>query len=330
MTQQIIEKFKYTIKTALNDILKDKIKLILETAIIIFFVIVIYIFQSHVGSLLIYKVEIWKIIIFVLFLSLINRTIWFIKAKRTYNMNRFGLLWNTRIKKNKVISVIGPLCPDCECDISHTLEAISTNPVLICPKCQKSFLVNATTIEKIRTDVKGIIESDLKSNKIIDVEWDFYALKDSSLKLKNKGIFEVTDLNITVSINIDEEKMIVGKYYLGNIVPSESKRLEGELAKNIMDLLLDYNFISIASRDIPEDDKNDYGEEIIVWCRYEFILLKKEFKSNVFVDLTYKLEKKQKSQQHEFSLEFISRNWHDGEEGYYLMDNFEIALQRKN
>lgn len=288
-------------------------------------------YVGMLNDLLVYEVQIWEVIVFILILFLTWFLFTYFLSKTKYNVTRFGLLWEIVFIRNKVLSLKGPFCPDCDCDVSHTLEGITaTDGIVRCPKCQKEYPIKATSIDKIKNDVKGIIESDLKSNKIIDVEWDLYALEDSSLKVKNKGIFEVTDLNIDVSAIIDEETKIVGKYYLGNIAPSESKKLEGELTQSIKDLLLKYNLITIGSRAIEEEDRNHYGEKIFVWRTYEFILLKKEFKSTVFVDLTYKLEKKQKSQRNEFLLDFISKNWIDGEEYYYLMDDFNITLQRIN
>ena len=288
-------------------------------------------YVGMLNDVLVYEVQIWEVIVLILILFLTWFLFTYFLSKTKYNVTRFGLLWEIVLVKNKVLFLKGPFCPDCDCDVSHTLESIATiDGVLRCPKCQKEYPIKATSINKIKNDVKEIIESDLKSNKIIDVEWNLCALEDSSLKVKNKGIFEVTDLNISVSAIIDEKTKIVGEYYLGNITPLDSINLESELTQNIKDLLLKCNLITIGSMGIPDEGLNHYGDKILVGRTYEFNLLKKEFKSTVFVDLTYKLEKKQKSQRNKFLLDFISKNWIHGEVYYYLVDDFDLILRRIN
>ena len=314
-------------KSALSDFVKDQIKVVI--ALISLFVVVIS--REQIIKFLVYEIQIWKGFLFLFLFSISILFFRYVIFKKKHKVTRFGLLWEIVLVKNKVLFLKGPFCPDCDCDVSHTLEGIATiDGVLRCPKCQKEYPIKATSINKIKNDVKEIIESDLKSNKIIDVEWNLCALEDSSLKVKNKGIFEVTDLNISVSAIIDEKTKIVGEYYLGNITPLDSINLESELTQNIKDLLLKYNLITIGSMGIPDEGRNHYGEKILVGRTYEFNLLKKEFKSTVFVDLTYKLEKKQKSQRNEFLLDFISKNWIHGEVYYYLVDDFDITLRRIN
>lgn len=323
MSVEATDKMKEYVKRSFEDLIKDKVKLSIELLILS----AIFYYKNNIYDILFYDITIWKAIALFTGLFIIYYLIkWFISTKK-YDVKRFDLLWKIIVIKNRVLSLKGPFCPDCDCDVSHILETpITKGEILSCPKCQKEYPIKATSIKRIRDDVKQIVESDLKSNKILDIDFSFYILGMGSFKLKNKGIFEVTNLNIQVNADIENQYKNIGTYHLDNIVPNESKDIWYELQNNILKLLEDSNLINIFALDFPETYDDIMGYEQTVWRTYEYLRLKKEFKATVFVDISYNLEKRQKTQNSKYLLEFTDKDWEPHEYNEFA-DDCDIKLQ---
>lgn len=223
------------------------------------------------------------------------------------------------------------LCPDCDCDVSHTLEFITADgSTLSCPQCQKKYHINALTLKKIKNYVKEIVNSNLKSNKVLDINWSFHGIGDGFFEIKNKGIFAVTDVDISVSATINGEKKTIGSYSLNCLNSSESGNLNDEITEDLDNFLVESRLINIRHEEIPEEQENYYGEEVIYWRSYDFIRLTKNFKCPLFVDLTYNLNRKHKIQKSQFLLTMkLKENWKA-----YHYDEFDndctIKLERVN
>lgn len=331
MPMDVAPKLKELVKKSLEELVKDKVKLLLEFCLLIAIGAILSIFKRYLLDILYTEIQIWKGIGLLILLSCAYVLAKYIISKKKYDVTRFGLLWKIGLIKNKVISLRGPFCPDCDCDVSHTLRYINAEGgAIVCPKCQREYPIRYTSTKKIKDDVKQIIESDLKSNKVLDVDWSLYGFENSYFKVKNKGIFEVIGVNIHVSINFNEDKKIVGKYCLGDFSPLESKVLEEELAKDIKNLLVTACLIKIYSVELPEDIENEYGEIETVFLKHEYVNLNKNFSISIFVDLTYNLEKKQKAQRNTFLLKLISKNWRPYEYYNYYEDDCKITLEKIN
>ncbi|MEL4305348.1 hypothetical protein [Methanococcoides sp. LMO-2] len=325
MSSIVTTKFKKYFKKNLTILFHN---VVLQLILTIIFGASILQYIGVLNDILLYKIQIWKIIVFLVLFCLTSFVILYVISKKTYEITRFGLLWKITLIKNKIINLRGPFCYYCDCDISHTLENIThSGGALVCPKCQNKYSINATTIKKIKKDIKQIIDSDLKSNKVLDIMWLFYNFDHGSFRIKNKGVFGITDLNIHVSTNISQENKEVGEYYLGNIAPLESKTLEDNIAKDLKESLVSSNLISIFSLEIPKIIENYYGEEQTVYDTSEYIRAKKDFELILFIDLTYKLEKKQKKQRSRFLLNFSLKDWkaYDYDK---LADNCYFKLQK--
>lgn len=270
---------------------------------------------NYIGILndvLYYHVQIWQIIAFILGAILAYLLIMWGIFRNKYEVIRYNLLWKFFLVKNKVISLSGPYCPDCDCDVSHTLleSTFDDGATLSCPQCQKEYRINAVTIKQIKSDVKEIIKSNLKSNKILEIKQSFYGIGNGFFEIKNKGIFDITDVGIIISANVGGENKTIGTYSLNNLDASESSKLNDEVTEDLGNILIESGFISIMYEEIPEEHENYFGDEVTVWHPYNFIRLKKDFQLPLFVDLTYSLEKKQKIQRIKFLLTMtLKENW---------------------
>ncbi|WP_292464327.1 hypothetical protein [Methanolobus sp.] len=309
------------------DLAKDHIKLI----ILVISLPIVYWLRETIYKLLIFQIQIWQGIVFTIALALVSFLITSFISKKQYDMTRFGLLWKVIILKNRIISLKGPFCKECDCDISHRLESTFVEDThLSSPKCQKNHEIKAQPITKIKDDVKRIIESDLKSNKILEVNWSFYGIEKGFFEIKNKGIFNVTDIDIFVSANIGGENKTIGTYTLNSLDASESYNLNDKITEDLGNLLVESDLISLMHEEIPEEQENYYGENVTYWRPFDFIRLRKNFKYPMFVDLTYKLKRKQKIQKSKFLLTMKSKRDWKAYDYYQFDDDCNIKLERVN
>jgi Zn ribbon nucleic-acid-binding protein len=312
MSQAKIDKFKnWTIKH-LSILFHNLISQVIIT-IILGFVGVYYI--DSLMDLLFFDIKVWQLIlaIIIILFGLYCYTI--IIPVDNISFKKFGLMWEAKIQKNNLKKIYGPLCPNCNCDISHTFVL---NPVrkLSCSKCGNDFRIgNDNDVNKLEKNVEQIIKTDLNGNKTLDLTFVLYSIDNVLLWVKNKGVFPIQNLKIAISIIIKGEKKDIWQTSLETINPETKIKIdECELNQKLKETFADSGLVDVEYFEHPEIIKNGFYEEEIMVEDY-FLRLKKPFSSTLVLNSEYVLKNKKKSFGKKYSIDF---KYNDVEEIDYM------------
>ncbi|MDA0525385.1 hypothetical protein [Methanococcoides alaskense] len=313
---KIYIKLKNFVYSTYLDALKDHFK-----AIIAFIILAIAVtLKEYIYKILTYEIHVWKVITFVLILVLIYMLTIYLLNHEKCILNRHGFIWKINLIGNKIIYLSDPLCPNCDCDLLETSNTTSEK-TLMCTKCHKVYGINPPSIKNLQDSVKQIVKSDLKSNKSLDVNWSIYFNRfiydypSSKLSIKNKGIFDVDDVTITINVEADDKRDFVKTYELGIIGSESSKKVsENDPMGEVLKILSKWNLLRVFEHKRPIKSTDDFGEisekDEFYYTRYAM----KEFTAKLFVDITYSIKNKTKKQNLIFHLKpkFIDlKSWHD-------------------
>lgn len=282
----------------------------------------------YVGILfdvLVYEIKVWQIILVLFIFSLVYWIYFKIINNENIYFKKFGLMWEAKIQNNKFKSILGPLCPNCDCDISHTLIISPPEQTLSCSKCQQTFKVNAYSIENLRKDIEEIVKTDLVGNKILEFNIIFHSIDNFILWVKNKGVFTVKELNISISLNIKGEKTEVWDCFFKKLDPGLKQKIdEQDLDTNLEKAFGNSGLIDIHSYEHPEIIGDEWdAKEIFVVEKY--LRLKKEFSATLIITSKYFLKNKSISKDTKYSIDF---KYHDIDdlEYFYPIDDCHINV----
>ncbi len=295
MLEKIKKKLNEILWSTFTEILKEKLKII-----IIGVFSFLYLFRTSLIDFLNYKAPIWQslCVIFLIFLvSYINE---YYKFKTKHKFMKYGMEWHANIRKGKVI-IEGPFCPSCQFEMSAS--------PFNCLVCGKNYTaLNATNIEEAKQTVEKIIEAELRSGKMLILDWSTwtYQYPNSHFSVKNNGASIAKNILIQINLGFDNEKRVVGSYKIEKIEPDTVIKIEyPDPMRDVHKVLKELNFLSIITENLgPKEVEDEWGIPYMVPDIIEWKEITKEFSCDLEININYFLRDRKKIEKSKYLLDF--------------------------